>query len=81
MRYTDGSASTQSQTPTITHAYAAWGGYMRMPVHIQRPYPAIPRTLSISFLDRTAAAACERIFDFSQLLLELGAGEAPLLFR
>ena len=54
---------------------------MRMPVHIQRPYPAIPRTLSISFLDRTAAAACERIFDFSQLLQELGAGEAPLLFR
>jgi hypothetical protein len=28
-----------------------------------------------------AAAACERIFDLSQLLQELGAGEAPLLFR
>ena len=31
--------------------------------------------------EETAAAACERIFDFSQLLQELGAGEAPLLFR
>lgn len=28
-----------------------------------------------------ATAACERIFDFMQLLQELGAGEAPLLFR